>query len=60
MCRVDAKFVNCTMAWLEQRQFIYLAVDALGTLPVADLIREELSLLKPAMPDLSGICDAFI
>lgn len=49
-----AQYVNCTLAWLEQRQFVGLTIEALGAHPVVDMIYKELAQLKPSLPDLSG------
>ncbi len=42
------------MAWQEQRDFITVALAALGNHPLAAIVRKELSLIKPARPDTTG------
>eukprot|EP00698_Gefionella_okellyi_P007992 TRINITY_DN1960_c0_g1_i5.p1 TRINITY_DN1960_c0_g1~~TRINITY_DN1960_c0_g1_i5.p1 ORF type:complete len:711 (-),score=103.27 TRINITY_DN1960_c0_g1_i5:35-2167(-) len=41
-------------SWDEQRQYLYSAIDALGDLPLASAIRNELSALHPQQPALTG------
>jgi hypothetical protein len=41
------------MSWQEQRQFTYLAIDALQDHPVRAAIRAELDRLTPTTPDLA-------
>ena len=50
----DSGFKNCTSAWLEQRDFTYLAIDALGKHPVVSDIVDALKETRAAFPDLIG------
>ena len=42
-------------SWIEQREFLSLAVDALGNLPLAKEIQRAWDELKASPPDLSGL-----
>ena len=47
-------YKNCTMSWVEQRQFTYEAVKQLGDHPVVQTINENLKKLSTDGPDLRG------
>ena len=47
-------YKNCTMSWVEQRQFTYEAVKQLGDHPVVGTINKNLKKLSTDGPDLRG------
>ncbi|KAJ8311290.1 hypothetical protein KUTeg_011157 [Tegillarca granosa] len=53
----DFGFVRCVATWQEQRNFSYLAIDALQNHSLAWDLRHELSKLYALKPDLSGYVD---
>ena len=51
----DANFINCSNAWVEQRQFVDYAVEALGNHSLAtDVMNRLKKLVVAGPPDLSG------
>ena len=53
--REHNKFEAGDRSWIESRVFNALALDALGTHPLAEDIRARLALMVPARPDLAGL-----
>ncbi|XP_064635119.1 uncharacterized protein LOC135492532 [Lineus longissimus] len=49
----STEFKNNTLGWMAQRQFTYLAVDALSDHPLAENITKEFDDMKPSKPDLT-------
>ncbi|XP_025114212.1 uncharacterized protein LOC112576153 [Pomacea canaliculata] len=47
-------YINCTASWQEQRQFLDLALNSLGSHPVVPSIMSEFENLEPSIPDLTG------
>lgn len=48
-------YINCTASWQEQRQFLDLALNSLGSHPVVPSIMSEFENLEPSIPDLTGL-----
>jgi len=47
-------FINSANSWIEQRQFTYLAIEALQDHPVLKDIKAEMANLIPQQPDLTN------
>ncbi|XP_041370965.1 uncharacterized protein LOC121384574 isoform X2 [Gigantopelta aegis] len=52
--RNGKNFTNCVKSWVEQRAFLDLALQSLGTHPVASEIKQNYDLLTPKQPSLTG------
>jgi len=48
-------FINITKSWIEQREFTYLAIDALQDHPVVKDIKAEMAHLIAKQPDLTSM-----
>ena len=51
---LDSNFVNCSHAWEEQRQFTYMAIQALGNHSVVADIQAEMQNIAPQPPHLNS------
>jgi len=47
-------YMNCELAWLEQREFVGFAVQSLKDHPVVPLILDRLKNLRAVKPSLEG------
>ena len=62
-CVAGKNFHDCVLSWQEQRNFTYLAIDALQNHSIVPRIHAKLQELKPAQPDLTSThftCKTFI
>lgn len=50
----EENYQKCINSWEEQRNFTYIAIDALGSHSVVNKILAEMSEITAEMPDLSG------
>lgn len=49
-----SNYQKCQMSWLDQRQMMYHAVEALGNHPVVSDIIKEVKQIQPKLPTLDG------
>lgn len=57
MCVAAKNFVYITNTWIEQRNFIYLAIDALQNHTVVRDIQAAMSELAAKEPDLTSMLE---
>ena len=52
-------YIESRQSWIEQRQFVDLAIEALvvGGHPLAAIIEERLAALLPAIPNVTGFTE---
>jgi hypothetical protein len=50
----EPSFINIAASWQEQRQFVYMAIEALQDHPVVSRIIDELNKLVAEVPDLQS------
>ena len=51
---ISCNYQKCQMSWLDQRQMMYHAVEALGNHPVVSDIIKEVKQIQPKLPTLDG------
>ncbi|XP_070532504.1 uncharacterized protein [Ptychodera flava] len=52
--RADKTYQDAELSWKEQREFVYLAVDALQDHPLAKTVAKNFKELEPSLPDTTG------
>ncbi|XP_070532505.1 uncharacterized protein [Ptychodera flava] len=52
--RKEKTFELSELSWKEQREFVYLAVDALQDHPLAKTVEKNFKELEPSLPDTTG------
>lgn len=57
MCIAAKDFVRITNSWIEQRDFVYLAIDALQNHAVVKDIQAAMSELAAKEPDLTSMLE---